>query len=144
MRAFSYDSSPYPIRSDLKAAYREYWHALALLARFQAPGHLSPHDPPFRSDRPGHSHHRRGRTREGSAGREEKVALPECRAMESLGAEGVHAKPGGMAQDAAMRVATVTAITHGGCAAPRQRQKQCYFLSTTIHMRGRGAQRRQC
>ena len=29
MRPFSYDSSPYPIRSDLKAAYREYWHALA-------------------------------------------------------------------------------------------------------------------
>jgi hypothetical protein len=29
MQAFSYDSSPYPIRSDLKAAYRKYWQALA-------------------------------------------------------------------------------------------------------------------
>ena len=29
MRPFSYDSSPYPIRSDLKAVYREYWHTLA-------------------------------------------------------------------------------------------------------------------
>ncbi len=29
MRPFSYDSSPYPIRSDLKTVYREYWHTLA-------------------------------------------------------------------------------------------------------------------
>ena len=29
MRPFSYDSSPYPIRPDLKAVYREYWHTLA-------------------------------------------------------------------------------------------------------------------
>ncbi len=29
MRAFSYDHSPYPVRADLKAAYREYWHMLA-------------------------------------------------------------------------------------------------------------------
>ncbi len=29
MRPFSYEHSPYPVRADLKAAYREYWHALA-------------------------------------------------------------------------------------------------------------------
>ena len=29
MQPFSYDSSPYPIRPDLQAAYREYWNALA-------------------------------------------------------------------------------------------------------------------
>jgi hypothetical protein len=29
VRPFSYDSSPYHIRSDLKAVYREYWHKLA-------------------------------------------------------------------------------------------------------------------
>lgn len=29
MRPFSYDNSPYPIRPDLKAAYREYWQVLA-------------------------------------------------------------------------------------------------------------------
>jgi hypothetical protein len=29
MTAFSYDNSPYSIRSDLKTAYREYWLALA-------------------------------------------------------------------------------------------------------------------
>lgn len=29
MRAFSYEHSAYPVRADIKSAYREYWHALA-------------------------------------------------------------------------------------------------------------------
>ncbi len=29
MRAFDYSNAPLPVRADLKAAYREYWHSLA-------------------------------------------------------------------------------------------------------------------